>query len=65
MPPLAITILTLLAKYGPAVLSNIMSIVRKPEATDADWDALFKEIAALDYDRAIHDAEQRSSGGVV
>ena len=65
MSPLAISIITLVAKYGPEVVAKIISITRKPEATDADWDKLFADIAKIDYDRAIAAAQDRSTSGVV
>ena len=61
MPPLAVTIITALVQYGPDLVSRIVAIARKPEATTADWDALFSEIKALDYDKALDAAKARST----
>jgi len=61
MPPIAITILSALVQYGPDLVSRIVAISRKPEATPADWDALFTEIAALNYDQALADAKKRAA----
>ena len=60
MPPIAITILTALVKYGPDLVQRIVAIANKKEATQADWDVLFADIKALDYDGAIAAAEARA-----
>jgi hypothetical protein len=60
MPPIAITILTALVKYGPDLVQRIVAIAHKKESTQADWDVLFADIKALDYDGAIAAAEARA-----
>jgi hypothetical protein len=61
MSTLAITILTLVAKYGPDVVQKIVAIAHNPEATKEDWYALFSDIKALDYDKAIAAAQARAT----
>ena len=60
MPPIAITILSALLKYGPDVVQKIVEIAHRNDATKNDWDALFAEIKALDYDKAIAAAADRA-----
>lgn len=41
MPELAITILTLVAKYGPTFVSEVIAVCHKTSPTLADWNAAF------------------------
>ena len=58
---LATTILSALVKYGPDVVQKIIAIAHRNDAKQSDWDALFAEIKALDYDGAIKAAEARAA----
>ncbi len=59
MTPLAITILTLVARYGPGLVQQIVAVANKPDPTQADWTKLFKDIEDMDYDRGIREAQAR------
>ena len=61
MSTLAITILTLVAKYGPDVVQRIIAIAHKGDATAADWDAVFADAKAMDYDKALAAASARAT----
>ena len=61
MPPIAIAILSALVKYGPDVVQKIIALAHKGDATQADWDAVFESIKALNYDAAIAAAETRAA----
>lgn len=60
MNALAISIITLIAKYGPDVVEKIISICHKDNVTKDDWDSLFAEIKSMDYDAAIQNAEKKA-----
>lgn len=59
--PLAITILELLACYGPDVAQAAQRMISSgKEPTQADWDALFDR-TRKPYDQFIREAEARAN----
>lgn len=59
--PLAITILELLARYGPDVAQAAQRMCSSgKEPTQADWDALFDR-TRKPYDQFIREAEARAN----
>ena len=59
--PLAITILELLARYGPDVAQAAQRMFSSgKEPTQADWDALFDR-TRKPYDQFIREAEARAN----
>ena len=49
-PELVISLVTILAKYGPAVVTSITAILKKSGVNTSDWDAL-----VLIVDKPLHD----------
>lgn len=52
MDPLALTIITILAKYGPDLAKAAHDMATKPDPTQADWDA-FWELAQIPFDTIV------------
>lgn len=61
MSDLAQAIIVLTAKYGPVLVANLIDVANKPKPTRADYDALFADIAALDYNNEIKAAVDRAA----
>lgn len=61
MNALTISVITLIAKYGPDIVDRIISICNKDNVTKEDWDKLFADIRSLDYDDAMVNAENKKA----
>ena len=59
MTPLAVTILSLVAQYGPVLTQKLIQVANKDDVKLSDWDALFNEIKAMDYNAGINAAQAR------
>lgn len=59
MTPLAEAIIVLTAKYGPVLVQKIVQVSNKNDIKLSDWDALFDEIKAMDYNAGINAAQAR------
>lgn len=66
-----VTLLTILAKYGPAAYEAAIKLFKSKEPTEADLNVLLLAVQNLDYNQAIEDAKLRAqvtatlSGGTV
>lgn len=60
--PLAVTLLQILAQYGPSVYAAAVAIAHHPEPTTADFLSLLDSISKEDYDAII--AERRAARGL-
>lgn len=60
MTPLAQAIILLTAQYGPILVQQLVDVANKPEPTPADWNRVFDEAKALDYNKALAKAQERA-----
>ena len=63
MPPqIPVLIVQALLTYGPDVAKGVKALLTKGEVTDADFDALFAKIDALDFDDSRNAARKLVAG---
>jgi hypothetical protein len=63
MTPLAQAIIMLTAQYGPVLVQQLVNVAHKPDPTPEDWNRVFDEAKALDYNKALAAAVERAGKG--